>query len=581
MTFNAGIFGYGPNPSAALLEDGKIVAVAEEERFNRIKTASTSLPLQSFLYCLKEASIGVDDLAAIGFGWECDRYLKDMPAFYEKSRREYPPKTDDGYNALHEDYLMNLYHPKRIATDFRQGLATSGIYLDPQKIEFLPHHLCHAANAYYCSGFPEASILTIDGSGEEFTTFHWYGKNSEISELKHYCLPHSLGGYYATFTEFLGFRAYMDEGKLMGLSSYGRYSDEIQKKLDQVIPYDRDSGDFTINPYMRYIGNRTYGRRFTDEFVDLFGKPRLRHQPIEDYHRDLAYNVQWRLERIVEAMVRTLIQQTGCPYIAMSGGVVMNCCMNGKIALMPEAKGIYCQPASADNGIALGAAQIMAHRSGVREFEKMTHAYWGPSFTDDEILAAIKEAKLDYSRSENTIEEAAHYIDEGKIIGWFQGRMELGARALGNRSILASPLFPDIKDKLNREVKHREDWRPFCPSFCSDRYLSYFEDGAVDSDYMILAFDVKKEFHDKIPSVVHVDGTARPQTVRKETNPRFYALIEAFGRLSGHPVVVNTSFNVQGEPIVCTPRDAIRCFGGTGIDVLIMNDFILKKPGVS
>lgn len=575
MGYFLGLFGYGPNPAAALVKDSQIVAFAEEERFVRIKTAPSYLPVNALLYCLKEAKIGIQDVDGIGFGWECDRYIEAMPRFYREFRTKYPQEGNE-YNCLQEDHLLNLYHPTRIRSDLQYALALRGVYLDPASIRFLPHHLCHAASAYYCSGFPEASILTMDGSGEEHSTFMWHGAGDTIKELKSFKLPHSLGGFYATFTEFLGFKAYQDEGKLMGLAPYGEYSDASQALLDQILPYDPDSGDFQTNPYMRYLGSRTYGRRFTDQFVAVFGKPRLSHQPIEKYHRDLAFNVQWRLEQVAAALVRRLISITGASSLCLAGGVAMNCCMNGKLSLMPEVRDIFVQPASSDNGIALGAALVMAQRAGVASFEKLPHAYWGPAFSDAEVEAAILESKLKYDRSTATVAEVAKALAEGQIVGWFQERMEVGARALGNRSILASPLSKDMKDKLNREVKHREAWRPFCPSLPIDDYRTYFEHG-TDSDYMILAYEVRKELRDRIPGVVHVDGTGRPQTVRPEVNPTFYALLKEFGRLTGHPVLINTSFNVQGEPIVCTPADALRCFGGTGLDMLVLNDFLLRK----
>jgi len=574
MGYYLGLFGYGPNPSAALVRDGRIVAFAEEERFNRIKTAPNSLPVASLLYCLREAGIGLDAVDGIGFGWESDRYVDAMPRFYDEVRATYPDADD--YNRLQEEYLLNLYHPTRIRTDLKQALAQRGAYLDPERVRFLPHHLCHAASTYYASGFSEASILTVDGSGEEFSTFMWHGVGDRIKELRSVKLPHSLGGYYATFTEFLGFRAYQDEGKLMGLASYGRYSGALQSKLDEILPFDRATGEFRTNPYLRYLGARTYGRRFTDRFVEIFGQPRLGHQAIEDEHRDLAFNVQWRLEQVVTGLVRSLIALTGVRSLCLAGGVAMNCCMNGKLSLLEDVGEIFVQPASADNGIALGAAWVLAQRSGATGFERMRHAYWGPTYSASEVEAAIRESKLPYTRSALVVEEIAQDLADGRIVGWLQGRMEVGARALGNRSILASPLFPDMKDKLNREVKHRENWRPFCPSLPADDYRTYFDHGA-DSDYMILAYPVREEFRDRVPSIVHVDGTARPQTVYREHNPRFYDLLKAFGRRTGHPVLINTSFNVQGEPIVCSPRDALRCFGGTGLDVLVLDDFVLRK----
>jgi carbamoyltransferase len=263
--------------------------------------------------------------------------------------------------------------------------------------------------------------------------------------------------------------------------------------------------------------------------------------------------------------------------LCLAGGVAMNCKMNGKLAMLPEVEKIFVQPASSDNGVSLGAAYLLALEEGASHFSTMTHAYWGPAFEGDAIEKALRESKQDYYKSDDVIAETARFLHQGQIVGWLQGRMEVGARALGGRSILANPLIPDMRRKINLEVKHREDWRPFCPSLPIERYRDYF-DTQHTSDFMILAFPVRNEVRDLIPSVVHVDGSARPQTVRRETNPRFHALLERFGELSGHPVLLNTSFNVQGEPIVCSPAQALRCFGGTGIDVLVLGDFIIKKP---
>lgn len=575
MSYHIGVFGYGPNPSAALLENGVLVAFVEEERYNRIKMAPNSLPVGALMYCLKEAGIGIDDVECIGFGWDCDRYVAEMPGFHSKYRADYPTSSNE-YNVLQDEFMLNLYDPKRIRTDFQQSLALQGVILPPDKIRFLPHHLCHAASTYHASGFRSASILTIDGSGEEASTVLWHANGAKIKELERFDLPHTLGGYYATFTEFMGFRANQDEGKLMGLASYGAYSEELQEKLNKVLSFSPETGSFRVNPYMRYLGARTYGRRFTDELVELFGKPRLSHQAIEKAHRDLAFNVQWRLEKVVQALARDLIKRTGDTNLCLAGGVAMNCCMNGKLAMLPEVAKFFVQPASADNGIALGAAYLVAGEAAMKDSKPMVHAYWGNEYTDKEIEGALKESKLPYRRAENLVGEVASFLQAGKIIGWLQGRMEVGARALGGRSILASPVYPNMKDKLNLEVKHREDWRPFCPSLPIDDYSRYFDFGTF-SDFMIMAFPVKESMRSFIPSVVHVDGTARPQTVRRECNQRFYDLLKEFGRLSGHPVLINTSFNIQGEPIVCTPRDALRCFGGTGIDILVMGDFIVEK----
>jgi carbamoyltransferase len=579
LAFYLGLFGYGPNSAAALIEDGQLVAFAEEERFNRIKTAPNSLPLAALDYCLSEPGIGIDQVAAIGFGWDCPDYVKTMPAFYANLHETYED-GDAEYNELVKQSHLSTFHPERIRWDLVRGLAARGHHLDPVKIDFLPHHQCHAASTFYVSGFDEATILTIDGSGEEKTTFIWHGKGADITEVRRVDLPHSLGGFFAMFTEFLGFRPYQDEGKLMGLAAFAEPGEDARANVGQVLRFDPETGEFLLDPTMRYMDRRTLGRNFTDRFVDIFGPPRRSHEPLEDHHRDLAAAVQEQLEQIAAALVRDGIRQTDAAKVCVAGGVGMNCKMNGLIGRLPEVEDIYVQPAAADNGIALGAALILARRDGVETFEPMRHAYWGPEYSEDQCEAALIEAKLDYRRVENVAEITAELLADGLIIGWFQGRMEVGARALGNRSILANPVLKDARDLVNAEVKHRETWRPFCPSILAETYNRYFGDDVPDSPFMTLAFPMLPEFHDALPSVVHVDGTARPQSVRKDVNPVYHALIEALGVRTGHPVVLNTSFNIQGEPIVCTPRDALRCFGGTGIDVLVLDNFVTAKPSV-
>lgn len=577
MTYTLGLFGYGPNPSAALLRNGEIIAFAEEERFNRIKMAPTSLPIASIMYCLRQANIKISDVDRIGFAWNAPAYISEMPGIYTSIRQAYGLPSDD-YNAQYEQSLLWLYAPERIRTELQQSLALRGERLDPSKIEFLHHHLCHAASAFYVSGFSDSAVLTIDGSGEQYTTVAWHGGPGGLKEVWHKILPHTLGGYYATFTEFLGFKAYEEEGKLMGLAPFGHYSEDLQKKLEHVLPFD-ENGDYSVNPKMRYAGSRTYGRRFTDDLVALFGTPRLASQPIEGHHRDIAFNVQHRLEAVVGALASRTLRQLDMKNLCLAGGVAMNCKMNGKLAQNTAVKGIFVQPAAADNGVALGAALLLAREEGHSTFAPMTHAYFGPSFDDAAIQRAVTEAKLIAYRSTDVVSDTAKLLHQGRIIGWFQGRMEVGARALGSRSILANPVIQDMRAKINKEVKHREDWRPFCPSMPIEAYGRYFDE-RHKSDFMILAFPVRESMRDLLPAVVHVDGTARPQTVRREANPRFHALLEKFGQLSGHPVLLNTSFNIQGEPIVCTPEQALRCFGGTGIDALVMNDFIVAKPGI-
>ena len=575
-SYYLGIFGgQGPNPSAAILLNGKIVAFAEEERFNRIKMSPSSLPFNAIDYCMKTAAVTFEELGDIGFGWDCERYVRDLPNFFENQDKLYPVE-DNSYNKLHEARLMSGFNPMRIRTELKVGLAKRGYAFNPEKLKFLPHHLCHVASTFYASSFNEAVVLTIDGSGEEFATIVWHVKNGEYEKLKTFMLPHTIGGVYATVTEYLGFKPDEEEGKVMGLAPYGEYSEELQRKFDELIPYDQKTGDYTVNPYMRFLGKRSFGQKFTDKFVEIFGPAKLRDEPINKHHKDIAFNLQWRVEKIACLLIANAIEQTGCSNVCIAGGVGMNCKMNGEVGKLPEVKALFVQPASADNGTALGAAYLVAKESGVNSFAIMKHAYWGPEFNDDEVERAIQEAKLSFRISSNMEKEVAEMLAHGKIIGWVQGRMEVGARALGGRSILASPVYPDMRDKLNKEVKHRESWRPFCPSLPIDSYRKYFGDALI-SDFMIMAYPMKEEFHEILPSAVHVDGTVRPQAVVEKTNPKFHQLLKEFGEITGHPVLINTSFNIQGEPIVLSPQNALRCFGGTGIDVLVMNNYIVEK----
>jgi carbamoyltransferase len=574
-----GLFGPGPNPSAALLKGGQLVALIEEERLNRIKTSPDNLPVRSAAACLKKAGLSLDDLDGIAYGWNSPRYVAEVPAFFARMRgadaHRYP------FNVLQEELRFNLYHPDRIRATLQLGLGALSRARRLPPITFYPHHLCHAASALYCSGFDEANILTLDGSGEEVTTLLCCGSRTGIEVLKQFELPHTLGGYYATFTEYLGFRPYQDEGKLMGLASYGRPSPALQDKLNHVIPFDPETGNFTVNPRMRYDGGHTYGARYTDDLVDLFGPPRgSERSALDAPYPDLAYAVQQRLEDIVLALARHLKARTGLGRFCLAGGVAMNCVMNGKLASQSFVDDIFVQPAASDNGAALGAALLMARERGVDASFRMTHLYYGPAYSNEQIEKALQEAKIDYARSADVARDTAQLLAKGRIIGWLQGPMEVGARALGNRSILASPLIREMKDRLNLEVKHREPWRPFCPSMKEELYRKYIN-ATTPSPFMIMAFPACDEHKAAVPAVVHVDGTARPQTVSRRDNPRFWSLLDEFEKLTGHGILINTSFNVQGEPIVCSPQDALRCFGGTGIDVLVMGDFIARKAAIA
>lgn len=569
-----GIFSPGPNPSAALLIDGKIISWVEEERFDRIKTSPNSFPSKSIRWCLENSNLKLSDIDKIAYGWDAPRYITETKSFFRSRRIETGDQSV--YNKLQDKLLMNLYHPERIKHQIKMCLSSIDYNVKMPEVFFFKHHDCHVASAFYSSGFEESNVLSIDGSGEEVTTLLCHASNDGIKTIKSFKLPNTLGGFYATFTEFLGFRAYLDEGKVMGLASYGEYKKELQNKLDRFIKFDKNTGEFDINPNMRYIGDHTYGSRFTDSFVEVFGLPRRGESPLEKKYANLAFAIQYRLEMIVNSMAHWLYKQTGSTNFCLAGGVAMNCVMNGNLSKQSFVKDIFVQPAASDNGVSLGAAQLLTKQEGISPNYKMEHAYWGPEFSDNEIIAALNESKVSYRKSKNICLEVAEKISKGKIVGWFQGRMEVGARALGNRSILASPLISDMKTKVNLEVKHRENWRPFCPSMKEEVYYKYIN-ASTESPYMIMAFPVNKEVSSDIPAVVHVDGTARPQQVSKKHNFKFWSLLDEFEKITGHAILINTSFNIQGEPVVCSPKDALRTFGGTGLDILVLGDFIVEK----
>ncbi len=574
MDYFLGIFGgVGTNPSAALLKGKKIIAFAEEERFNRIKNAPLALPINAIFYCLKTAKISINKIKTISFGWDCPHQFYVVPTKMKKMYKKYGSLGND-YNLNLEKRIKLGYDPDKIYNELKWAFAKRGQKFH-KKITFYKHHLSHAASAFFPSGFKKSSILVLDGLGEEFTGGFYIGNGKQIKCIKKFKLPNTLGGYYSTFTEFFGFKSNSEEGKLMALASYGKYSQNIQTKLNKFLKYNKQTGDFSLDPVLRFGGQRNTNPRFSEKFIKIFGKPLFNYKTISNYHKELAFNVQWRLEEIVKLLVKNLIKISKIPKLCLAGGVHMNCKLNGIIANLPEVDKIYIQPASSDNGVALGAAMLSA-RNQKCNFSKMQHCYYGPRFTNNEIKNYLIEAKIKFKKVRNIEKKIAEKLAKGKIVGWFQGRSEVGARALGNRSILASPLIKNMKKKLNDEVKHRENWRPFCPSINDYKYKEYFGN-VPESDFMILAFKMKKEFKKILPSAIHVDGTARPQVVKKKNNKRFFRLIKEFEKITGHAILINTSFNIQGEPIVNKPSEAIRCFSGTGIDCLALGDYLIIK----
>ena len=575
-----GIFGPGPNSSAAIVSDNEIIAWAEEERFNRIKTSPNAYPAQAIAFCVKEARKLGHEVTSIGYAWDCETYAELATENLEQTIAEYPSETDH-ISRFAQQGLNALYNPTKVRQDLGLILRKLGIELTDQNFKFYSHHLSHVASAIYTSGFDEAVVVVNDGVGEVASSSLVYvDKQGNMKELATEVLPNTLGGFYATITEFLGFKAYVDEGKTMGLAAYGAPDAEIMAVFDEMVQTDGKSFHYTVDPRFRYSGKRTYGSRFTDLMVEKLGPARPAEvSAMTAPYPAIAYAAQKKLEEVLFAQMKYAASLKLSKNICFVGGVHMNCKANGLLAESELYENYFFQPAASDNGVCLGAA-FLAKIDATGEIPKLPsleHLYYGPSFTDEEIEKVLKQCKLDYEKSAHIARDVAGHIAKNDIVGWFQGRMEVGARALGGRSILANPLNPDARDHVNRHVKNREAWRPFCPSLKKESFQGYFETVIEKSPFMIVATRIQKEYLDVLPSCIHVDGTVRPQTVNKDINPLYWSVMNEFEKITGQSIIVNTSFNVQGEPIVMRPEEAIRCFYGSGIDVLAIGSFIVKK----
>lgn len=570
-----GLLFEGSDPSAALVVNGKVEAFAEEERFTRVKHAMGAFPVQASRFCLKQAGLKLEDVGVIAVGWEVDKFDNGtMASFYERTCREDGPVVPR-VRAWQQKNL-GRYTKARLMEQLKDGLLRSLRPGQWPEIRFVRHHFAHACSTFSLSGFEEAAIITADGHGEEDCTNIWAARNGRIEHLQQWDIPQSLGWFYTKFTQFFGFRAHDGEGKLMGLAAYGRPDRELASKVAKIIRLTGDDSVYRMEPRFFYQ-EFAQGGPFTKEWLELFGEPREfeSKEPFSQYQKDLAFAVQDALELVGMALLEHALKLTGSKRVCTAGGTFMNCKMNGVLARHIGLENYFVQPAAGDNGIALGAALAPFQEAGYA-VEPMSNMYLGPAYSESEMESALKEASVKYHKADNVASEAAELLAQSKVVGWYQGRMEAGARALGNRSIVANPLDPAMSDLVNQKVKFREPWRPFCPSTMEEEGAKYFDyDGKLP--YMIVACDARPGEEQRLPSVVHIDQTVRVQTVNKDVNPRYHALISAFKEKTGHGVVLNTSFNIKGEPIVCRPKEAVNCFLNTAIDALVMGDFIAIK----
>src|SRR5262245_30189701 len=556
--------------AASLVCDGKLVAAAEEERFSRVKHHS-GFPYNALQFCLDRAGIKIGDVEHVSLYWKpwilgrkAAQALKSLVI----SRDMFRARVDRGVAQVSESYLGMLKYPRMI----RRRYGPSDF-----RFRYLEHHLCHAASAFLVSPFESAAILTLDGTGEATTTLFSHGQGTRIRPMKRIKLPHSLGQFYSAVTNLLGFDMFAgDEWKVMGLAAYGE--PEFYDFFSNHVLTTNGRYDFQVN--IRALDHHLAKRyQFSDEIIGALGPPRRPDEPISERHQNIASSAQKVLEDVVLHLLEGLHDQTGEESLCLAGGVAFNSVMNGRIINESPFKRVFIQPAAGDAGCSVGAAfltpnMILKNR---RLFE-MGHAYWGPSFSNEECADALRESGLRFETApdEALLPRVARLIAGGAIVGWFQGRMEFGPRALGNRSFLADPRRDDMRELLNKKVKLREWFRPLAPSMLAEAAEGLFGHPHYDP-FMITVLNVLEERRGNIPSVVHVDGTARPQTVSRSVNPRYWQLIHEFEKLTGVPLLLNTSFNIQ-EPIVLSPEDAIRTFSRANFDALVLeNNLVLRK----
>jgi carbamoyltransferase len=596
MSAILGISAFYHDSAAALLVDGKIVAAAQEERFTRRKH-DPRFPAQAIDYVLREGGIGAADLAHVVF------YDKPFLKF-ERLLETYVANAPRGFKSFHMAIPIWIKEKLFQKTLIAKELAKFDPAVDfNAKMMFAEHHFSHAASAYYPSPFDEAVVLTLDGVGEWATSTVAIGRGSDLEIVKELHFPHSLGLLYSAVTYYTGFKVNSGEYKVMGLAPYGvpRFKDLMLTKLMDL----KADGTFRLDQtYFNYATGLTMTN---DAFARLFGKPvRVpEKEPLEQFHMDMAASVQAVTEEIMLRMTRALAKEYGIANLCLAGGVALNCVANGKILRDGAFKDIWVQPAAGDAGGALGAAYGAWHKEmgqprhrDTAQRDAMRGSYLGPRCTQPEIERALDGLGAVYRRLDEAaiIDETARALADGQAVGWFTGRMEFGPRALGARSIIGDPRSPTMQKLLNLKVKFRESFRPFAPSVLREDMADWF-DLDYDSPYMLLVDLVREDrrramtpeeealfgidklnvVRSQIPAVTHIDYSARIQTVHADTNPRYHALISAFKAISGCPLVVNTSFNVRGEPIVCTPEDAFRCFMGTDIELLVIENTILRK----
>jgi carbamoyltransferase len=571
--YTLGINAVYHDPAAALVQDGRVIAAAEEERFTKIKHGKRPIPFSTYElpfhaidYCLREAGITITDVDHIAYSY--DPYIllgrhqanATITLPLEPSAHPVPAEWEAAWDPYFLSSIVNAPRhlaggaPHHLQARFR-GARPDG----PYQWHFVQHHVAHAASAFLPSPFSDAAILTLDGRGEQATTTYSLGHKTKIELIDQVNMPHSLGILYEQVTEYLGFLHSSDEYKVMALASFGKPT-YLADFREIICP--GEGGQFTIRPV---------------NLEERFGPRRFKGGSLETRHYDIAHSLQIALEETALALTDWLYSETGAENLALAGGVALNVVMNSRIRDRSQFRNVWVQPAAGDAGTALGAALWVDVNAGQPSRSYcMDHAFLGPGYSDEEIETFLRWSKLPYRRLDHVAESAAELLAQDKIIGWFQGRHEFGPRALGARSILASPINASMQQKLN-DIKDREDFRPVAPVVLEEEAPNWFAHGGP-SPFMLFVHDVLPDKANSIPAVRHVDGTARIQTINRGQNAPYYDLLKAFHARTGVPVLVNTSFNTRGEPIVLSPRDAVECFWTSPLDALVIGSFLLEKP---
>lgn len=555
------------DPSAALLVNGELVAAADEERFIRDKHARDKLPINAINFCLKQANLRPDEIDYIAYPWSNLEYLDKLPRYLMRTWRSRPARA-----------FKALYQAPRTFREKRDKLyaALKGCAIDPKRarISFVGHHTAHVASSYYLSGFDEAALMSLDGTGEFTATYFGIGRKNRIKAVKEFVQPDSIGRFYSTVTAYLGFAVHDGEYKVMGMAPYG---DPGKIDISHILKYDKKT--YRANDdYVWVVRSKRFDKErvFSKKMVEEWGPPREGDGLCEPYIH-IAAATQKRFEDATIALMETYLgdELKRHKTLCFAGGCALNVSLNRRLLEHPLVERIFVQPAANDSGTALGAACYVAANLG-EKISPMRYAYYGPSYTNGEIKRLLDTYRIRYTYHDDIIDVTSRLLSEGKIIAWFQGAMEYGPRSLGNRSILAHPSMPGISDEINGRIKFREKWRPFCPSL-----LAEYQEGIIGtrhpSPFMTFSFNINPAWREKIKEAVHIDGTARPQIVDEETNPRFYRLLKRFYEITGIPALINTSLNRRGEPMVCSPQDAINMFYGCGLEYMVLGNYIIQK----